>query len=120
MPRTSPSSSRTPSAVCGGGAGGRGGLCEPHRARQLVRARDHGGQLVERGERGDPPAAALVEHAHEAALVLADGRGLEPLAAKRDRGAPRAFDADFGVTGAGFFYGFGETIFQRMSFSLSR
>src|SRR6266550_3431485 len=74
---------------------------EPHRARQLVGPGDHGGELVQRCKRGGTPARAAVQGAHEPALVLARGGGLEPPATHGDGGGPGLLDADFGEVGAG-------------------
>src|SRR5204862_7918013 len=74
---------------------------EPHRARQLVGPGDHGGELVQRCKRGGTPARAAVQGAHEPALVLVRGGGLEPPATHGDGGGPGLLDADFGEVGAG-------------------
>ena len=74
---------------------------EPHRAGQLGRAPHHCRQLVERGEGGDAPAAALVQRAHEPAPVFTGGGGFQARAPEAHGGAPGVFDADFGVVGAG-------------------
>src|SRR6266550_5306650 len=67
----------------------------------------------------DARPVPLVEYADESALVLAERRRLEAATPERDGGAPGAFDADFGVTGAGLFDCCGETVFQRSGFSFS-
>src|SRR5438552_1265701 len=95
-------------------------LVQAHGAGQLVGPRDHLGQLVQRRERRDAPAAARVEDADEPALILTHRRGFETPAAKGDGGAPGAFDANLGVIGAGLLEALGYTIFQLGSFSLAR
>ena len=83
---------------------------EAHGAGQLAGAGHHGGEPVQGSERRDPPAAAFVQDAHEAADVLARGRGLEAAAPERDGGAPRPLDADFAVIGSGRLQRVAETI----------
>ena len=94
----------------GGGVREPDRLVDAHRARQLVGPGHHGGQPVEGGEGRDAPAAAGAERPHESAYVLAGGGGFEPLAAVLDSGAPGAFDADFGVIGAGLAQRPGESV----------
>ena len=85
-------------------------VVEAHGAGQLAGAGHHGGETVQGSERRDPPAAAFVQDAHEAADVLARGRGLEAAAPERDGGAPRPLDADFAVIGSGRLQRVAETI----------